>query len=41
MYSFEEIEDRLRNVLLNQRMEEELQGYLDELREDFYIEIKT
>jgi peptidyl-prolyl cis-trans isomerase SurA len=40
-YSFEEVEDRLRTMLLNQKMEEELQSYLDELREDFFIEIKA
>ncbi len=41
VYSFEEIEDRLRNLLLNQKLEAQLQVYLDELRREFYIEVKA
>jgi peptidyl-prolyl cis-trans isomerase SurA len=41
VYSFEEIESQLRTMLLNEKLETELDAYLDELRQDFYIEIKA
>ena len=40
-YSYEEVEERLRAVLYDQKIEEELVVFIDSLRERFYIEIKA
>jgi parvulin-like peptidyl-prolyl isomerase len=41
VYSFADVQDRLRQLLLNQKLEKELDSYLDDLRQEFYIEIKA
>lgn len=41
VYSFEEVEERLRGLLFDRKIEEKLAEFIDELRERFYIEIKA
>jgi parvulin-like peptidyl-prolyl isomerase len=40
-FTFEEVQDRLRTMLTDQKIEKELEKFLDGLREKFYIEIKA
>lgn len=40
-FSFEEVEERLRGLLYDRKIEEKLAEFVDELRERFYIEIKA
>ena len=40
-YSYEELEERMRAAVFDQKLEQELEVFLEELRERFYIEIKT
>jgi len=40
-YSYEELEDRMRSAVFDQKLEQELGLYLIELRDSFYIEIKA
>lgn len=40
-YSYEELEDRMRAAVFDQKLEAELDVFLQELRERFYIEIKS
>lgn len=40
-YSFEEVEERLRGLLFDRKIEEKLAEFVDDLRERFYIEIKA
>ncbi len=40
-YSFDEVKDRIRALLMDQRSEEELERFVQGLREQFYIEIKA
>lgn len=39
--SYEELEERMRAAVFDQKLEQELEVFLEELRERFYIEIKT
>jgi len=39
--TFEELEDRMRQAVFDQKLEAELDVFLQELRERFYIEVKT
>jgi peptidyl-prolyl cis-trans isomerase SurA len=41
VYTFEEVEDRLRQILMEQKIEGELREFISGLREEFFIEIKA
>ena len=41
VYSFDEVEGRIREILFQQKAEAELEGFVDSLRERFYIEVKA
>ena len=41
VYSFDEVEGRIRDILFQQKAEEELAEFVDSLRERFYIEVKV
>lgn len=40
-YSYDELQERMRGAVFDQKLEEELDVFLQELRDRFYIEIKT
>lgn len=40
-YSYEEVEDEMKNYAAQQAMEKELRVYLDELRKKYFVEIRT
>ena len=41
VYSFDEVEGRIREILFQQKADEKLEEFVDSLRERFYIEVKA
>lgn len=40
-YSFEEIQDQMKQLALQQELEKQLQSYVDKLRKKYYVEVRT